>query len=118
MPVDVSALPTGERVNEDRIVAALRDEYRSDRMALPRLRRRRPHLPTGDNLVTTRLDLIVEVVRVDAVEVTKFGDAEPTVTPGQTTVTFTNGRDYFDVDWTYRGDIPAVGSRWTLQESA
>lgn len=66
--------------------------------------------------MTTRLDLIVDVVRSDAVEVMKFGDAEPTAVPGRTTVEFTNGRDRFDVDWTNRGDPPSVGSRWVLEE--
>lgn len=60
------------------------------------------------------LPLMVTSVHVDAMEVTKFGDVEPDVIPGRTRVVFTNGNDSFEIDWTYRGEVPEPGSRWTL----
>lgn len=62
------------------------------------------------------LNFIVGSVRTEHVNVTKFGQEEPDVVQGRTQVEFSNGGDSFDLEWTWRGEPPAVGSHWTLAE--
>lgn len=58
--------------------------------------------------------LMVRSVVAETIETSTYG-GHFGVARGRVTVEFDgpNGLN-FDVDWTYRGDPPAVGSRWTL----
>lgn len=62
----------------------------------------------------TEFPLIVSQVRTETIDISTPG-GHLAVTPGRVEVEFA-GPDgiRFSVDWTYRGEPPAVGSRWTL----
>jgi hypothetical protein len=60
------------------------------------------------------IPLMVKLISAESLAVTGFADPEPRVLRGNVTVTFGNGRDSVDVDWTHRGSPPPIGSQWLL----
>lgn len=62
------------------------------------------------------IEMIVSETRTEAVDVRRFGSYgdEIAPVPGPTWVRFTGHNVAWELDWTWRGDPPPLGERWTL----
>lgn len=63
----------------------------------------------------TSIDFHVVEIRQQRIDTTGF-DGVPRSLPGETDVTMSDGDESITLRWTLRGDLPAVGSRWTLTD--
>lgn len=59
------------------------------------------------------IHLMVLQVSAESLNVTMM-EGEHKVLPGRTWVTLGNQSDEVKIEWTHRGDPPAVGSQWVL----